>query len=629
MKNYINDILGKLNVFFIKGIYLSIERNKIELKDLSTGNDWRSLKETVCAFLNTDGGIIIAGIRESENRKEYKLTGFNRNNESNLVSLKSSRSIFQSDIGTYPDLDSSIDLDYIDFRGQTLAVIFVSSLPEDEKYLKFDEVYYERALTQDRRIPETKIRQHQEYKKDLEYAKEITVLEDASLKDISLDKINYYITLWNREIKKEKLKPSLTKAKSFLERQHFIRKNQVTTLGILVCGDDPFHFLENRVAVDCFFDTGADIAKDKKLFRDDVLTLMEDTFKYVWGHIKVSRSVSGGGSSSPEYPEELIREVINNALAHRDYRENNFISVTIKPDEYFQIRNPGSFKEKLFIRYTKQNISVRRIKPGIPETKNPKLASVLKVFDKIESRGRGMATLLNACLSNKIDLPFYQLIDENTISLTIPSGKLVDEYIEMWLSSFRKYIHKKLFADLTFEQKAILAYFFKSEKLNNKKCYTILLSQDNNHFDMIDSLLTAGLIFEHPSGDENYPVYLIDRELVKDNFFSELQELFGPDFSFLNPTAIKILNIMYRHSHYNGEPVTARQITPEMYKVEIGKTIDLRKFENTGRTVRYFCRGLVKKKYLMKSGKGYDLNYEYQQPNSLFKKNGKSHERKT
>lgn len=625
MKNYINDILEKLNIFFSEGTYLSIEHNKIELKDLSTGNDWRSLKETVCAFLNTDGGIIIAGIRESANRKEYKLTGFDRNNESNLVRLKSDRSIFQSDIGTYPDLDSLIDLDYIDFRGETLAVIFVSSLPEDEKYLKFDGVYYERTLTQDRKIPETKIRQHQEYKKDLEYAKEITIIEDAVLKDICLDKINYYITLWNREIKKERLKPSLAEAKSFLERQHFIRKNQVTTLGILVCGDDPFHFLENRVAVDCFFDTGTDIARDKKLFRDDVLTLMENTFKYVWSHIKVGRSVSGGGSSSPEYPEELIREVINNALAHRDYRENNFITVTIKPDEYFQIRNPGSFKEKLFISCTEQGISVRRIKPGIPETKNPKLASVLKVFDKVESRGRGMATLLNACLSNQIDLPFYQLIDENTISLTIPSGKLVDEYIEMWLSSFRKYIHEKLFADLTFEQKAILAYFFKSEKLNNKRCYTILLSQDNNHFEMIDSLLTAKLIFEHHSGDENYPVYLVDRELVKDNFSSELQELFGPEFSYLNPTAIKILNIIYRHSHYNGELVTARQITHEMYNVEIGKKIDPRKVENMGRKVRYFCRELVKKKYLITSGKGqgYNVNYDYQKPNSLFNKKKK------
>ncbi len=614
MKNqYINDILAKIQSSLETGKYIPIETDIVELKDLSTGGVWKSLKETVCAFLNTNGGYIIAGIHERN--MQYVLNGFNRNNESNLIDLRSK--IFQADNGTFPDLSDYLSFEYEDFQNANLVVVFVRPVPEDLKYLKFDGIYYERILSQDKKIPDTKILQHQEYKQELEYAKEITPITEASLNDLSLDKINHYITLLNREIRKETLKADLQQSMSFLARQYFIRQEQITTLGMLICGDDPFHFLENRVEVDCYLDTGESIAKDKKIFRNDVISLMEDTFKFVWGNIKIGRSVSEGGSTEPEYPEDLIREVINNALAHRDYYSNNFIAVTIKPNEYLEIKNPGSFKQKLTVSHHTHEMQVRRIIPGIPETKNPKLASALKVFEKIESRGRGMATLVNACLTNKIDLPYYDLSNPDTICLRIPSGKLIDEQIEAWLNSFQKYIHKKLGDNLTSHHKAVLAYFYKSEVLNRKRLYTILLTESNNHFNVIESLKRAGLVFEHSLSIENSPLYMVDRELMKDDFSSELKAIFESEYIYLDSVSKKILNIIYRHTRYNEEPVTARQITPEIYRSEIGSKIDVKKFENMARKVRNMCNKLNKKTILIKSPKGYTINFDFKKPNGL------------
>ena len=615
MKNqYINDILSKIQSSLETGKYIPIETDIVELKDLSTGGVWKSLKETVCAFLNTKGGYIIAGIHERN--KQYVLNGFNRDNESNLIDLRSK--IFQVDNGTFPDLSDYLSFEYEDFQNANLVVVFVSPVPEDLKYLKFDGIYCERILSQDKKIPDTKLLQHQEYKQVLVYAKEITPINKASLNDLSLDKINHYITLLNREIRKETLKADLQQSMSFLARQYFMRQEQITTLGMLICGDDPFHFLENRVAVDCYLDTGESIAKDKKIFRNDVISLMEDTFKFVWGNIKIGRSVSEGGSTEPEYPEDLIREVINNALAHRDYYSNNFIAVTIKPNEYLEIKNPGSFKQKLTVSHHTHEMQVRRIIPGIPETKNPKLASALKVFEKIESRGRGMATLVNACLTNKIDLPYYDLSNPDTICLRIPSGKLIDEQIESWLNSFQKYIHEKLGDNLTIHHKSVLAYFYKSEVLNRKRLYTILLTESNNHFNVIESLKKAGLIFEHPSSTENAPLYMVDRELMKDDFSSELKAIFESEYMYLDSVSKKMLNIIYRYTYYNKEPVSARQITPEIYQAEIGSKIDIKKVENIGRKVRSVCNKLYKRTILVKSTtKGYKVNFDFKKPNGL------------
>lgn len=617
MKNqFIIDTLNKIQTSLETGTHIPIENDRVELKGLSTGGDWKSLKETVCAFLNTNGGYIIAGIHENKSTNKYVLTGFNRNNESNLIALHSQ--VFKADNEIVPNLFDYISFEYENFQNVDLVVIYIRAVPEDLKYLKFDGTYYERILTQDKKISETKLRQHQEYKQELEYAKEITPINEATLTDLSLDKINHYITLLNREIKKETLKADLQQSISFLERQYFIRNSQITTLGMLICGEEPFHFLENRVEVDCYLDSGESIARDKKIFRDTVISLMEETFKFVWGNIKIGRSVSEGGTTEPEYPEDLIREVTNNALAHRDYYSNNFITISIKPDEFLEIRNPGSFKQKLIVSHPDHEIPVRRIIPGIPETKNPKLASALKVFDKIESRGRGMATLVNTCLTNKIDLPYYDLSNSETICLRIPSGKLVDEQIESWLNSFQKYIHEKLGDYLTFNHKAVLAYFYKSEHLNRKRNYTILLTESNNHFNVIESLKKAGLIFEHYYSTENAPLYVLNRELMKDDFSSELKAIFQPEYIYFDSVYKKILNIIYRHTYYNGEPVTARQITPEIYHAEIGSKIDVKKFENMGRKVRSICNKLYKKTILSKSSKGYTINFDFKKSKELF-----------
>ena len=61
---------------------------------------------------------------------------------------------------------------------------------------------------------------------------------------------------------------------------------------------------------------------------------MEETFRYIWGNIKINRTIKEGGSQEPEYPEKLIRETINNALAwwDRDSTTHRFPSTLVLAD---------------------------------------------------------------------------------------------------------------------------------------------------------------------------------------------------------------------------------------------------------------------------------------------------------
>jgi predicted HTH transcriptional regulator len=308
-----------------------------------------------------------------------------RNNEGKIIELRSK--FFKNDHDVCIDLSENIDFEYRNLQGKTLAIITVRPLSEDLKYLKFEGVYYERVLTQDRVIPQTKLIQHREYKTELEYSKEISPVAKATLADLDIDKINQFIIKINATGKKETVKKDLQDATDFLSRRYCLNaEGAVTILGLLLFGKEPFQHLEYRAEVDCYFETGTDIGRDKRISQNDVITLMDEAFSFVWGHIKVGRSYVGGGRSEPEFPEKLVREVINNAFAHRDYIPNKFITIKINPGESIEIKNPGDFKQKMRVTDTSTKNEVRRIISGVPETKNPKLANVLKAFDKIESQ---------------------------------------------------------------------------------------------------------------------------------------------------------------------------------------------------------------------------------------------------
>lgn len=611
---FIEENLAKIEQSLQSQTFIDVEKSKIELKDLTTGNEWNSLKETICAFLNTEGGIVFCGIRERN--KQYQLRQFDRKNESNIVDLQTK--FFKNDNQVLLDLSSNILFDYYEINGIEIVVIAVYPLSDDLKYVSYNGKYYERKLTQDREISISKLQRHREYKSELEYAKELTNIENAQLNDLSLDKINKYINLLNLEIRNETLKPSLIKAKEFLTKQYFVKDSCITTLGMLVCGIDPFYFLSERVEVNCYYDTSSDIGKDKKIFRNDIINLMEDTFRYIWGHIKVNRTIREGGKSEPEYPEKMIRETINNALAHRDYTINGFITVTVEPNKYIEIKNPGSFKEKMKLVNTETNIPIRRLIPGIPESKNPKLASVLKVFDKIESQGRGMASLVNAALDNFVDLPYYEL-RQGVICLKIPTGSLIDDAIESWLNGFNNYIVNKLKSHLEFEHKSVLAYFYKSELLNRQRYFTILLTESNNHFAVMEQLREAGLIYEHTSSSEESVVYVLDRVLMKTHFRDELIFLIGEEYIHYDEVAKEILNITFLYTKYNNQNMKASDIAPEVYRRLYGKEINPKRYESLGRKVRSICNQLEAKDILIKGDKSaYAFNFQYSKSENLF-----------
>jgi len=621
MKN-VDRILAKLAELVSQSRYEPLETEGLEIKPVpSDGGSWKERYKTVNAFLNTRGGILILGVseRQSGNRKFYEITGYREDSE---PKIKEMAKVFSDKNGTLINVQESMpQLEIKDFLTARVAVLYIDELPLEQKYCYLNGEVWLRRGTGDHKATEQEISRQEKLKEEMVHARELKPEPNTALNDINLDQLNEYISILNRQIRIESLKPTLESAKPFLVRKGFLLSEEVTTLGMLVCGFNPEDRLNFRAQVHGYVQTGrsneadrAQVARDRKIIAGNILPLMEGGINYIYQNIQVGIRSEGGGKSDPEYPEELIRETVNNALAHRDYSIDRYVCITIIPGVSIEVRNPGSFTSYQLIEAIDDEIPIRRIIPD-PKPRNPKLAQVLMVYSKWEGRGIGMATLTNLCLNNKIDLPYYRFYTESDIGLFLCSGKLLDDGMVYLFRSFDAYMHQKLGHEPSLPQSLVLAYLIKSELANVQYRYTITLTPDNNHFDSIRALEQAGLIQAHGSSKPLHPIYVADRILMQHDYRAELELLFGDAYDSLDEFSQQILGTVYRYNKFSKARVaSAKSVSFNLYFSPSRKGEDVKEFDLFYRRVRYFFNKLQKAEFLVKQDKrGYLLNETFRE----------------
>lgn len=602
--------LAKLAELITAGRFEELETDTLELKPVPpTGGEWKERYKSANAFLNTRGGILILGIKEEGQgaARRYVHSGWQPHAEEPLKRLPT---VFARRGGEPFDLRDAFPPPLIrDFMGGKVCVQLVDELAADRKFAFFGGQAYKRIVTGDVKLSAAEVDRQEEYREEALQARELRPVEGLTEEGLSLDKLNKFIFQLNQPVPVETMKPDLEQARPFLVRRSFLVEGRVTTLGALVCATNPGEVLGFRAQSHCYVDVPQEVARDKQDFVDGVLQLMESSLGYLLRSTQVGISAREGGVSVPEYPEELLRETVNNALAHRDYALNRQVIVAVKPGAHVSIQNPGTFRTHLLIEATHDQVQLRRI---LPEAKprNPKLADVLRVFRKWEGRGIGMATLVNLCLANRIDLPYYVLGTEE-VKLHLCSGRLLDDRMERLFNGFGRYLDDKLRgSSLTEPQKLVLAYLIKSEWANELVRYTVLLTPDNNHFAELLALERAGLILKHGASTATHPVYIAERTLVCRDYVAELRALYGQRYDDCAALLKDVLGLVFRFDRYSKVgAVSAKETSFDLWASRGGGQ-DIHAFDSFYRQVRRAFNSLEKAGLLVRKPKtrGYSLS---------------------
>lgn len=117
------------------------------------------------------------------------------------------------------------------------------------------------------------------------------------------------------------------------------------------------------------------------------------------------------------FPQEAIREALLNAIVHKDYTSGVPIQISVYDDKIY-ISNTGKLPES----WTLDKLMDKHA--SIPH--NPSIAHVFYLAGFIESWGRGIEKICNACKADEIDPPKYSINPGDImVALSAPADRVV------------------------------------------------------------------------------------------------------------------------------------------------------------------------------------------------------------
>jgi len=231
-----------------------------------------------------------------------------------------------------------------------------------------------------------------------------------TLSDISLEKVNTFIGLANRNRQNAITESPL----DVLRRFELVREGKVSNACFLM-------FME-KVSIQSTIELGRfqteTIIKDEYRLKTGLFDEVEKAISFIQKHINKNVFISGESQHESvwEYPLEAVREVVINAVIHRDYREQSDSIIKIFNDR-IEIYNPGRLPK---------GIIVNQLLDGdyVSTPRNLLIADMFKEAGIIEKYGGGIKRILNECKKYRCRQPKFEEIGnglrETIYPLTAP-----------------------------------------------------------------------------------------------------------------------------------------------------------------------------------------------------------------
>ncbi|MCY4369250.1 MAG: hypothetical protein OXF41_07465 [bacterium] len=129
-----------------------------------------------------------------------------------------------------------------------------------------------------------------------------------------------------------------------------------------------------------------------------------------------------------EYPESVLREVVLNGLAHRDYRlAGATVDVTVW-DDRIEVRSPGPLPGHI----TVENIREEHY------SRNRRIMQVLKTLRLVEEYGEGVDRMFREMEARLMEPPIF-VATSSSVTVTLRNRSLVDVTDQAWLAQLSAY----------------------------------------------------------------------------------------------------------------------------------------------------------------------------------------------
>jgi ATP-dependent DNA helicase RecG len=327
-----------------------------ETLEFKTSFDRESI-ETLVAFANTSGGVVLVGVVDSGSVKGVSVGKETLNDWLGQIKSSTSPSIIP-------------DIAVVRHDGKSVVVIRIGEYPV--KPVNTKGRYFKRIASSNHQLSLSEI--NDLYMQSLQISWDAHVSPRESLDVLSISKIEKFIENVNRS-GRFTLDNSPVLA---LEKLKFISNSSPTWASLLLFAENP---LRHHIHIGRF-KTPSMIIDDRQI-TDTLFEAVEQSMKFLVSHVSVAFNFDGGIQRKERfaYPLPALREALLNAVVHRDYTNHSDIQIKIF-DDRITIFSPGRLYGGLTVDDLKTDSYQSR-------TRNKLVAEAFYLTNNIEKYGSG------------------------------------------------------------------------------------------------------------------------------------------------------------------------------------------------------------------------------------------------
>lgn len=366
-------------------IYHKCERQNIELKTAGRGTP-EKLYDTLSSFSNqAGGGIILFGIDE---KHDFELTGVY--DAQDLQARVASQALQMEPVVRPVFTIAQIE-------GKTIVSAEISECDIFEKPCFYKGAgrmrgSYIRVGEADMPMTEYEIYSYEVFKRRIQ--DELQIVERADMESFDRETLAEYL------IRLRRAKTNLAKQpdEKILQLQGLTEQGRPTVAGIVTLGEYPQAYFPQLSVTAMVVDgtefgepgTGGERFIDNRRIEGSLMQMLDATLAFIRRNMRNATVVDENGKRADrtEYPMVAVREIVLNALIHRDYSvhtDRSPIRVVMYRDR-MEVENPGGLYGR---------ITVDDLGKMSADTRNPFIAGALEVMLGTENRFSGIPTIMS------------------------------------------------------------------------------------------------------------------------------------------------------------------------------------------------------------------------------------------
>ena len=373
------------------------ESNYIEVK--SARNGCPKIFDTLSSFSNQqNGGTIIFGVDEND---DYNVCGV-------YDAADLQKKIMEQSLQMEPVVRPLCTVAVVD--GKTVVSAEIQEMDNFQKPCFYKgsgrlRGSYVRVADGDRLMTEYEVYSYEAFKQDIH--DELRTNDRAEMTDINTDEYQLYLL----ELKKNKPHLAKLEEKEINRLQGFVVDNKPTVAALMLFSVYPQAYFP-QLCITAVSVPGKEMSAtgsvgerfiDNKRIEGSITQMLNDALIFVRKNMKVKTiidSETGMRNDRTEYPVIAVRELVLNALIHRDYSihtESAPITITMYSDR-MEIENPGG----LYGRMTLDSLGFVSA-----DTRNPYIAGALEIMGETENRYSGIPTIRSAMKNAGLPQPVF------------------------------------------------------------------------------------------------------------------------------------------------------------------------------------------------------------------------------